>query len=201
MNSGETIRCIYNLFIALSNDMKNIVEIVVAIIGGICALKGISYLQTLKEKRVAAIYSFWSQLSVRISELYSFLDSNHSVINGLYSENVRMSWSGDNSIVSDDSVNKFYQNAIETLAFIKNVPDQMPAYPNWMSDYQSFIKFLITVLQYDITDLEKNYLYNDNTISIEDRDKYCNNICNVMDRLLTGMQHEQEETGKLFWPE
>lgn len=179
----------------LVGTAKDFIEIIVAIIGGICAVKGISYLQTLKEKRTSAIFTFWSQLSVHVFALYSILNENPSVINGLYSASVRIPWSSSETEVSFSVIERFYHDAQKTLLFIETTADQMPAYSEWTKDYQKFIEFLIIVTRYDITDFEHNFFFKGHG-SIEERNKYCEEACTAMKQLLDGMKSEQEKASK-----
>lgn len=182
----------------LVGTAKDFIEIIVAIIGGICAVKGISYLQTLKEKRNSAIFTFWSQLYVHVYALYAILKESYGVVNGLYSEQARTLWSSSDDEVSFPVIEQFFLDAQKTLAFIETAPDQMPAYEEWTEDYQALIQFLIEVTRYDITDFNRNFLFRGN-VAIDKRDEYCRNVCDVMTRLLEGMKREQKEaTEKIY---
>lgn len=174
---------------------KDFFEIIVAIIGGICAVKGISYLQTLREKRASAIFTFWSQLSVHVVALYSVLHGHPSVINGLYSSSTRTLWSSSEEEVSFSVIEQFYHDAQKTLLFIETTSDQMPAYREWTEDYQTFIEFLIIVTRYDITDFQHNFYFK-GTVSTDERNAYCKKACDAMKKLLDGMKSEQREASK-----
>lgn len=181
-----------NLLVGTFTDF---IEIIVAIIGGICAVKGISYLQTLREKRASAIFTFWSQLSAHVIALYAVLNGNPSVINGLYAPNTRTPWSSSEEEAPFQVIEQFYHDAQKTLLFIETAADQMPAYSDWAKDYQKFIEFLIEVTRYNITDFEHNFLFQ-GRVKIEDRNKYCSEACTAMKHLLDGMKSEQENAAK-----
>jgi len=174
---------------------KDCTETIVAIIGGVCAMKGISYLQTLKEKRTSAIFTFWSQLYVHVYALYAILDKSYGVVNGLYSEQARTLWSSSDDEVSFPVIKQFFLDAQKTLVFIETAPDQMPAYREWAKDYQALIQFLIEVTRYDVTDFNRNFLFR-GKFNIDKRDEYCRNACDVMKRLLGGMESEQEKAAQ-----
>ena len=154
-------------------------------------MKGIGYLETLKEKKAAATFSFWSQLTVRLCELKTALYYDIRILNGLYSENIRKLWANTSGAPSN-IVNKFYQDAHETLLFIKSASDQMPAYKNWMEDYKELIAFLVDVIQYDIRDLGRGFKFTTEENCIDPID-YRDSICQTIDNLLNGMKSEQDD--------
>ncbi len=159
------------------------VNIIVAIAGGICAVSGIRYISVLKKKRLSVTFSFWIQLRVRIEELRRALYADNSIINGLYSNEVRTQWNARGSSASDEVVKRFYDNAQETLQFIKNVSDQIPANEKWLKAYIEFISFLIDVSQYDIRNFSSNFKFT-NSETLDHRQNYCKEICGFMDILL-----------------
>lgn len=191
-----TVQDIGELVPNILEGLNDLAGIIAAIIGGICALKGIGYLETLKKKKAAATFSFWSQLSVRLCELKAALYYDKRILNGLYSEDIRETWV-DTTGASPTVVNKFYQNAHETLFFIKSTPDQMPAYKNWMEDYKGLISFLVDVIQYDVRDLGSGFKFtNDSEEEFIYPVDYCNSICTIIDNLLNGMKSEQDEAAE-----
>lgn len=170
--------------------IESAVNIFVAIAGGICAVSGIRYISALKKKRLSATFSFWIQLRVRIEELRQALCADNSIINGLYSNDVRTHWNNKGSLASDEVVDRFYNNAQETLQFIKNVSDQIPANEKWLNAYTEFISFLIDVSQYDIRNYTSSFKFI-NTETLEHRQKYCKKICDIMDILLDEIKRKQ----------
>lgn len=177
--------------------IESAVNIIVAIAGEICAVGGIRYLSTLKKKRLSAIFSFWIQLRVRIEELRRALCADNSIINGLYSNEVRTGWNNRGSSASDEPVKQFYDNAHETLQFIKNVSDQIPANENWLNAYMEFISFLIDISQYDIRNYLSSFKFTESE-TLDDRQEYCDKICDIMDTLLVEIDCKQTDVaGKL----
>lgn len=172
--------------------VESVINIIVSITGGICAVSGIRYILALRKKRLSAIFSFWIQLRVRIEELQRALSVDNSIINGLYSEEVRHNWNNRGSLASDTAVKRFYDNAQETLKFIKNISDQIPANEKWLDSYIEFIHFLIDISQYDIRNYSSDFKFVDSE-TLNHREEYCNNICNIMDMLLREIDCKQTD--------
>ena len=148
---------------ALPNFLEggnNLAGIFAAIIGGFCALKGIGYLESLREKKVSATFSFEAQLYAHLYELKFMLDQDETLLTGLYSNTARNEW-GNKNAASNESLNQFYTCAKNTFDFIKATPDQMPVYKNWVADYTKLIQFLVDVLHYDIRNTTGNFKYHD----------------------------------------
>lgn len=172
------------------NAVESVVNIIVAIIGGACAVKGICYIGALRKKRLSGTFSFWIQLRVRIEELHQALLANHSIINGLYSNDTRMQWEQSGAPTTDKAVERFYANAQETLYFIKNVSDQIPADDTWLKEYMKFVGFLIDIIQYDIRDSDCNFKFHDGE-KLEQRKQYVEDICETMSQLLKTIEKQQ----------
>lgn len=186
-----------NCFLSLScldtlDAIESAVNILGTIAGGICAVSGIRYISILRKKRLSATFSFWIQLRVRIEELRRTLSNDNSIINGLYSHEVRTAWNNRGSLANDEDVERFYNNAQETLQFIKNVSDQIPANKEWLSAYMNFIDFLIDISQYDIRNYSADFKFT-NSETLEHRQEYCTKICNIMDTILKEIKCKQNE--------
>lgn len=174
------------------NAIESVVNILAALLGGFCAVKGIRYISALKKKRLAATFSFWVQLWIRIEELQQILAANFSVINGMYSSDVRWDWNPTGTSSNDEAVAHFYECAQETLEFLKNVSDQIPASNSWLEKYMDFVKFLIDVTQYDIRDYNTNFKFF-GTETLTDRNQYVQNALTTMNTLLDTIKKQQKE--------
>lgn len=192
-----SVQNMIDCFLALPvNDavgtIESSVNIIVAIAGGVCAVSGIRFISALKKKRLSATFSFWIQLRVRIEELQRALYADNSIINGLYSNEVRTQWNNRGSFASDEVVERFYNNAQETLQFIKNVSDQIPANEKWLGAYSEFISFLIDISQYDIRNYSSNFKFTSSE-TLDHRKEYCKKICDNMDILLLEIKCKQTD--------
>ncbi len=182
------------IFLESSNNLAGILA---AIIGGFCALKGIGYLESLREKKVSATFSFEAQLYAHLYELKSMLDQDETLLTGLYSNTARSEW-GNKNAASTESLNQFYTCAKNTFDFIKTTPDQMPVYKNWVADYTKLIQFLVDVLHYDIRNTTENFKFK-TKCPIDARTKYWKSFCSLLNTLLNGIREDQIAiAGKIF---
>lgn len=177
--------------------IETAVNIIATALGGFCALKGVQFLTILKKKRITAMFSFWIQLRVRVEELKNALISDNSILNGLYSADVRLNWGNTSIGASDEAVKRFYDNVQESLQFIKNTSDQIPVNKKWLQSYIKLVDFLLDVTRYDIRDLNSYFMFSGSE-TINDRNKYCEGVCNNMSNLLKDIVCEQEKTANKF---
>ena len=167
---------------AILEQVNNLAGIIAALIGGACALKGIGYLELLRQKKAVATFSFESQLYARLYELKIIINSNERMFTNLYSEIAREEW-GDKRGASEKELKKLYDCVSETLKFIKDASDQMPAYENWGDDYTEMIQFLVDMLHFDIRDNKTGFKYIERC-GMDKRTEYWKDICALLDRLL-----------------
>ncbi len=171
-------------------NIESITGIIISIVTGVSIILGLRFLKSIKEKQLSATFSFWSQINVRIIRLRKILEWNKGVLNNMYSAEVRTAW--ETAGPPTELTSEFKALAVETINYIKETPDQMPAYIGWSNDFSEFEEFLSDVIQYDICDSEKNFISSANT-KAPDRDKYCKKICDVMKRLNNGIGKKQHE--------
>lgn len=170
----------------------SISSIFAAVMGGICALRGIKYLTTLQEKKAAATFSFEAQLYARLYELKLLLEGNEYLLTNLYSDTARKEW-GDQRGAQEAEAVQFYNAVQESLDFIKNAEDQMPAYNGWVSDYAALIQFLVEVLHFDIRDSDNHFKYTE-PCSMDERAALCRSTCTMLEKLMAGIKEDQNST-------
>lgn len=198
----EWIRSIWNTLLAVgdtiftnSENIKNIAEVFAAIIGGVCAIKGIYWLKGLRDKKIAATFGFWSQLAIKLKMLKKRLESNHNLINNLYSIEAKKSWLNISAPPEKESLNEFKGLVEEILSFIKDAPDQMPAYRGWTDDYSKLVDFLDDILYYDVSIPNAMFKFDD-PCSVEDRDKHLDDICKILSHLIEEIEKAQKSIEK-----
>ncbi len=158
---------------------------------GVGAFRGLSYLKSYKEKRDAATFTFWLQLRVRMMEIKSWLESEYSLVNCLYDQDIRSTWEGESG--SDNKRIEIFKKLVqETLEFIKSSSDQIPAYIGWTDDYNKFIAFLTDVILFDISNGD-NYFKFVGSCSIIERNKYIEEICTTIDRICNKIVLKQQD--------
>lgn len=184
----------------LSNVLENgnnLAGIAAAIIGGFCALKGIGYLESLREKKASATFSFEAQLYAHLYELKAILEQDETLLTGLYSNTARNEWKNKNA-APNESLNQFYTCAKNTFDFIKATPDQMPVYKNWVADYTKLIQFLVDVLHYDIRNTTGNFKFQ-KECEMSSRTAYWKSFCTLLNTLLKEIREDQIKiAGKIF---
>lgn len=187
----STLQCFFSTILDFLEGCYDWAGIIAAIIGGICALKGIGYLDSLREKKASATFSFEAQLYAHLYELRLMLGQDEKLLTGLYSETSRNEWK-DKSAASDTNLMQFYTCAENTFNFIKAASDQMPVYKNWVTDYTKLIQFLVDVLHYDIRNMKENFKYRE-MCSMDARTDYWKSICTLLDTLLTEIRNDQSK--------
>lgn len=192
--STTTFQSFCDALFAFLEGGNNLAGIIAAIIGGFCALKGIGYLESLREKKAGATFSFEAQLYAYLYELRFMLGEDERLLTGLYSEAAKNEWD-NTSAAPAENLDQFYTCAKSTLDFIKSASDQMPAYKSWVADYTNLIQFLVDILHYDIRDIKKNFKYHE-MCSMEERSIYWKSICSLLDTLLVGIKADQTEIAK-----
>lgn len=193
----NTFMCISNSFPKSIDMVKAVVDIIVAIIGGICAIKGINLLKTLREKKVAATFSFWSQLCVKLKMLVSRLEDDPSLINNLYSTTSQTAWSTAGAPPDSQDLCDFDAICNEAFEFIKKAPDQIPAYLGWTDDYTELISFLDDVSHYDIKNCSSRFKFTGN-YTMNERDEYVLSICIVINRMIDNIKKAQKDAEKIL---
>lgn len=194
----EWIGSIWNILLATgttiftnSENIKNLAEVFAAIIGGVCAIKGIYWLKSLRDKKIEATFGFWSQLAIKLKFLKKRLENNHNLINNLYSRKAKEPWLNVSAPPEKEPLNEFKGLAAEIVPFIKDAPDQIPAYRGWTDDYSKLVEFLDDILYYDISMSDAMFKFEDPCL-VKERDKYVDNICKIMSRLIQEIEKAQK---------
>lgn len=177
-----------------TSSINDLSQAFLAIIGGICAISGIRFIKSLREKRAASLFSFWSQLSVRLRQIKSRLEMDNSLVNNLYSPQVKASWTSGAASCVEEKMRDYKKLVESTLEYLKSAADQMPAYNGWVNDYIQIVDYLDDLIMYDILDSSNGFKFNTGTES--DRTAYCNDICVVIERMISGILLEQNAAEK-----
>lgn len=178
------------------DSLSTVAGTFLSIVTGVGILFGMSYLKSLKEKKLAASFSFWSQIKLKIVRLQNYLLWNKEIINNLYSTESRLYW--EEKEVALEQLQEFKKLASEVLEYLDKTPDQMPAYKGWSNDMINFIDFLSKIVQYDICKSNDMFL-NKEIVEKEERDSYYADICKTMKNLIDGIQEGQTDLeNKLF---
>lgn len=188
---------IFDFFISMLDSLSTMVGIFLSVITGVSMIFGMRYLKSLKEKKLAASFSFWSQIKLKIIQLLNYMLSNKEIINNFYSTESRLRW--EEKEVAMQQLEEFKKLTVDIIKYLDETPDQMPAYIGWSNDMLQFIDFLSKVVQYDICKSDSMYLKN-GIVEKEERDAYYADICNTMQSLIDGIQRGQAELEVNLFP-
>lgn len=165
--------------LTVTDSAVGIVVNVLVIIGGIV---GFSYIKKLREKQKDSTFSYLTKLSVRINCIY------HIVINNRNDIAERFINISNRRIPCADKIKSTYnaieilsQNASETLKFLMNEDNQIPAQKGWIKSLNLFVDFLIDCEQLKNPTFFKWMNGNENQSDI---DKYIEKHIKCMDRLI-----------------
>ncbi len=196
INETEKETSISTVISFVLDSLSTVAGTFLSIVTGVGILFGMSYLKSLKEKKLAASFSFWSQIKLKIVRLQNYLLWNKEIINNLYSTESRLYW--EEKEVAMEQLQEFKKLASEVLGYLDKTPDQMPAYKGWSNDMINFIDFLSKIVQYDICKSDDIFL-NKKIVEKEERDLYYADICKTMKNLIDGIQKGQTDLeNKLF---
>lgn len=171
--------------------VKECVGLAVTIIGGICALKGIGYIESLRETKALSTFTFGSQLYARICEMSNLISETDLLFTNLFSEDACKEWP-DKRCAPKEELCLLYDSAKETLEFIKNAPNQMPAYENWGKDYRALIQILVDIVHYDIRTSQKGFKFT-TVCAMDSRKAYRDKFMDLLKTISLGLETDQNE--------
>lgn len=165
-------------------------EIAVRIVTFIGIVIGIGYIHSLKIKRGEAVFGFWSKLKIRLKKISTALRNDNGLINNLYDSKRRLQYEA--ATPAAVTVQEFRNNVAETVSFLRDAEDQMPAYTGWTEDLNVIIEFASNIEVYEIMNPKGSFVPE----LFPDRTKYCADICTALDRMVNGIDAEQREIEK-----
>lgn len=121
-------------------SFSNIIVNLIVICGGVI---GILYCRQLRDKQMNATFSYLTQLQVRVNKLYN-LYSNYGeeIMERYVPKNIRRQDVNAKSSFIDDIIQEFAENAAETLKFLRETGEQMPASREWPFYFSLLLDFL-----------------------------------------------------------
>lgn len=193
MNSEYYCRLANKILYVLSKSdfILNYVDIMLKILTGVVAIIGLRYIKPLKDKTLGATFTFWSQLKIRLIRIKVRIEADKGILKNIYAKDNR-------DIVEELSpdinrVKDLKKDIEDTIDFIRQTPDQMPAYQGWSKDYFKLLFMLEECVVYDICNNEK---YFKRITSDEDRIDYRIEICTIIDNICEGIDKMQNELEK-----
>ena len=175
-----------------ASNINNLTQSLITILGSILAITGIQYLNVLKKKKTEVEFSYWTQLLIRLNQILNRLNTNEALINNFYSHECRNSWETVGASVRSEDIKDFIDIVQETIEFIKNTPDQIPAYQGWTTDYKTITVFLDDIFLFDILNPDEHFKYSSG--SIEDRERENELIKRALNRMTKEIEEHQKKT-------
>ena len=129
------------------DTFTNIVVNIIVIIGGIL---GFNYIRKIKEKQIDATFSYLTRLNVRLKFFNDiFITYGEEIMDCFIPENYRREIVPDRISLVSERIKDLAENAKETLKFIRDENNQMPAQKGWVDKFNTFVEFLIDCEQLD----------------------------------------------------
>lgn len=176
------------------NTTTSILVNIIVIVGGILGFK---YVKKLREKQMDSIFSYQTRLNVRLRYFHEVLVTYRvDIIEYFFPEADRRETSADRIGLVRSTVKHLAEYARDTMKFLRDENNQMPAKKGWSKQLNAFIKFLIDCEQLDQPGYFK-WLKDEN--GIIKSQQYYKNVSENIDRLLQMIEDCQEEVeGEIF---
>ena len=169
-----------NNFWGNAETISNIIVNIVVTLGGIL---GLLYYRKLKEKQMNAAFSYLTQFQVRLKTLQTlFIEYENQIMERFIPETKRREDADAISSFINEIINEFSRNALETLKFLQESQEQMPASKDWINKYE----ILIMHTFYKWIDDDENQL----------RDRYVKKHKKNLAELLNDIKKEQQKNIK-----
>lgn len=177
--------------------MKEFSEILanaIVIVGGIL---GFNYIWKLRDKQMDSTFSYLTRLNVRLKYFDETLRMYKSdIMDRFIPVNARRETSGDRIPLVEDTIKCLSENAKETLKFLKDENEQMPAQKGWVDHFNCFVEFLL-----DCERLKHSSYFKWNTSFDLEKEKskyYEEHTKNISEILKMVEERRRELEGKLF---
>ena len=176
-----------NNFWSNVETISNIVVNIVVVLGGIL---GLLYYRKLKEKQMNAAFSYLTQLQVRLKTLQTlYISYENQIMERFIPETKRREDADATSSFINEIIDEFSRNALETLKFLQDSQEQMPASKDWIDKYELLIEFLLDAGHLSMPTFYK-WIDDDNKQS---RTKYIQKHKKNLEELLNDIKAEQEK--------
>lgn len=174
-------------------SFSNIIVNLIVICGGVM---GILYCKQLRDKQMNATFSYLTQLKVRVKKLYNLYSYYGKEIMDRYvPENKRRHDINAKTPFMDDIIKEFAENAAETLSFLRETGEQMPASREWPIYFDLLLDFLNDAEHLSNPQFNK-WASDEDIMQKEDYyKKHKENLCNIIKVV---DQRQKYLTNKIF---
>lgn len=179
-----------NNFWGNAETISNIIVNIVVTLGGIL---GLLYYRKLKEKQMNAAFSYLTQFQVRLKTLQTlFIEYENQIMERFIPETKRREDADAISSFINEIINEFSRNALETLKFLQESQEQMPASKDWINKYEILIEFLLDAEHLSMPTFYKWIDDDENQL----RDRYVKKHKKNLAELLNDIKKEQQKNIK-----
>lgn len=171
-----------------TSTFSDIVVNVVVIIGGIL---GLSYIKRMRDKQSDATFSYLMRLNIRLKYFKIFFEKYRDDIMGrFYPENYRREPSVDRMNLVEETIQNLSQQAEETLDFLRNEDNQLPAKSGWVDNINQFVELLINCEQLKN---KEYFIWTENKDVEKEREEHYEEIMKIINTLLNMVNARQKE--------
>lgn len=170
------------------NTVTDIIVNIIVIAGGILGFK---YVKKLREKQMDSIFSYQTRLNVRLKYFHEILVTYKAdILDCFFPEAYRREISADRICLVGNTVKHLSEYARDTLKFLRDENNQMPAKKGWSAQLSLFVEFLIDCEQLDQSGYFKWLIKDNNGIAASEH--YYNQILNNINELMIMIGESQK---------
>lgn len=143
---NNSLYSIEEIFSCAESILSAIANLLVAFVG----VYGIKYLNKIKEKNDNATFGYYARLKVRLHIMKNILDEyKMPFLDRLIPESERTDIEPSKIATVDLAIKELIENAKDTLCFLKDSEDQMPASRTWSDNYGTLLEFVEDCVKMD----------------------------------------------------
>lgn len=140
-----------------------------------------------------AAFSYLTQFQVRLKTLQTlFIEYENQIMERFIPETKRREDADAISSFINEIINEFSRNALETLKFLQESQEQMPASKDWINKYEILIEFLLDAEHLSMPTFYKWIDDDENQL----RDRYVKKHKKNLAELLNDIKKEQQKNIK-----
>lgn len=175
-----------NDILSNTNDFLQIIVNIAVILGGIL---GFSYIKKLRENQIDSTFTYLTRLNIRLKYFQNLLsDYKDEIMDCFLPEGFRREISADRVFLVNHAITDLAKNANETLNFLKEESNQMPAQQGWIDCFNVFVEFLIDC---EKIDQDAHFKWTAHENIQQDKEKYYDNALSNIKKLIN-MVHDRQ---------
>lgn len=193
----STMQHLFSQFVEFVLSVDDLIKFAMDCFGLFTVVYGLTIISSLKRQKREAIFSFWSQLVVRLRLVHDNLMLNNSIINCMYSNSFRDRY--EEMVPDTCYIDDFKSQLSDLVEYLKTADAQIPAYRGWSDDFDTIYRFIGYVDTFDIANPDSMFI-DDFLETYPDRDEICEEVCSAMSRIINNIHKEQLRYEKKLIP-